>query len=591
MALTRNRWSFFLWPLVGLLVASGLRELTIWQYERVWRTTQGALISEQFDFVCRIVESSDLTSEELSQVARSSLSGQLELLPDVGSEPDRSVRRLKTPGIEWSTEPDGFRRVRLARELRVKESSLWAVFTKRVPPMDPSFYRWTMWLIPSGAALGIIASWLKARRKKWLSRYIRSLQSLRSQPQSSLPRDAMIKMFPEEPFSNEVHHELISLVENFLARYTEIQSGAEQSENVLAAMPVGILAFSPDLRLSFSNRAGIDMLDLKEAVRENARLIELIREPKVVELITESQRAGHTMDAELERTVNQTVLRLRAYPLQLEPGGVHASGRSPMLLIVTDETRLRQLEYARRDFTANVSHELKTPLASIKAYAETLLMGAINDPDARERFVQRISEQAARLDNLIHDLLQLTKIQSLPSRLTLTSMPIYDLIRTCVDEHQPIAASRNVTLNNGVKDESIRVHAEHEAVRTILDNLLSNAIRYSGPGGVVDVVLTAQQGKIDISVIDNGIGIPESDLDHIFERFYRVDKARSQDAGGTGLGLAIVKYLVEALGGSIRVSSKLGEGSTFTVRLEQDRSSIGPAPRLSGDHEQSAKTS
>jgi two-component system phosphate regulon sensor histidine kinase PhoR len=240
-----------------------------------------------------------------------------------------------------------------------------------------------------------------------------------------------------------------------------------------------------------------------------------------------------------------------------------------MLLVLTDETRLRQLENARRDFTANVSHELKTPLAAIKAYTETLLMGAMDDPDAKERFIQRINEQASRLDNLIRDLLQLTKIQSLPERISLTCLSIFETVRSGVEEHLQIAAKRKVKIVNHIQENEFYVMAEYDALRTILGNLLSNAIRYSKEGGKVEIKVKRVHGFIDISVIDNGIGIPESDLERIFERFYRVDKARSADAGGTGLGLSIVKYLVQALGGSISVRSRLGEGSEFTLRLDE----------------------
>jgi signal transduction histidine kinase len=244
-----------------------------------------------------------------------------------------------------------------------------------------------------------------------------------------------------------------------------------------------------------------------------------------------------------------------------------------MLLVLTDETRLRQLENARRDFTANVSHELKTPLAAIKAYTETLLMGAMDDPDAKERFIQRINEQASRLDNLIRDLLQLTKIQSLPERISLSRLSMFETVRSTVEEHNQIASKRNVEIVNHVQENEFHVMAEYDALRTILGNLLSNAIRYSKEGGTVEIKAKRLHGFIDVSVIDNGIGIPESDLERIFERFYRVDKARSADAGGTGLGLAIVKYLVQAIGGSISVRSRLGEGSEFTLRLDEATSS------------------
>ncbi len=544
-----------------------LRAGIAWQYEIVWRLNQNQVVTEEMEFFRRLAESSGSSASQMIHLANASTDGQLMLIPDSERTLDRKL--VRGPSIEWYIEPDGFRRVRAIRNVIPDEGEpYWLVFTRRVPPVDEKLYAWSTWLIPMGFLVGLSFTWIGFRRSRLKDRVLRSLSGLRNPSRPSVPREAMMEMLPNEAFAPEVHRELISLVESFQSTFTDIQSDAEQSQSVLSAMPVGILAFTADLRLTFANRAGIDMLDLSAPVRVDARLIELIRQPKVIEVVSESQRSGQTLDSELERNQGNTVLRLRAYPLSSE---VEQGAKPPMLLIVTDETRLRQLENARRDFTANVSHELKTPLAAIKAYAETLLMGAMDDPDAKERFVLRISEQAARLDNLIRDLLQLTKIQSLPERISLTSMSVSEIVRTSIEEHLPIANSKQVQLINQATDERLRVMAEYEAMRTILSNLLTNAIRYSRSGGLVEVRAGRVGDCIDVSVIDNGIGIPESDLDRIFERFYRVDKARSADAGGTGLGLSIVKYMVQAIGGSIRVRSRLGEGSEFTVRLEEAR--------------------
>jgi two-component system, OmpR family, phosphate regulon sensor histidine kinase PhoR len=567
MPYSDRRWLLLAWPLLGLVLAWILRAGIVWQYESVWRLNQNQVVSEEMEFFRRLAESSGSSANQMMQIANASTDGQLILIPDSDGTLDRKL--VRGPSIEWYVEPDGFRRVRAIRSVVPKEGEpYWLVFSRRVPPVDQKLFAWSTWLLPIGFVVGLSATWSGFRKTKLKERVLRSLSGLRNPARSNVPREAMMEMFPNDAFEPEVHRELISLVESFQSTYSDIQSDAEQSQSVLAAMPVGILAFTTDLRLTFANRAGIDMLELSEPVRVDARLIELIRQPKVIEVVSESQNSGQTLDSELERNQGNTVLRLRAYPLSSE---VERGAKPPMLLIVTDETRLRQLENARRDFTANVSHELKTPLAAIKAYAETLLMGAMDDPDAKERFVRRISEQAARLDNLIRDLLQLTKIQSLPERISLTSMSVSEIVRTSVDEHLPIAASKQVQLVNNAADEALRVMAEYEAVRTILSNLLTNAIRYSKPGGQVEVEAVRLGDWIDISVIDNGIGIPESDLDRIFERFYRVDKARSADAGGTGLGLSIVKHMVQALGGSIRVRSRLGVGSEFTFRLEVSR--------------------
>ena len=569
MSTSISRWSLVAWPCIGVLAGWIVCQCIVWQYEIVWRLNQNQLVGEKVEFYRRIIASSGNSAGQVAQLANASSDGQWMLVPDDSSSLDR--KSLQGPSIEWYVEPDGFRRVRAVRSISTADGELsWWVFSQRVPPVARSLYSWAYSFVPVGFLLGLIVCWLHFRRWMQREKILRALQSLRTPNRNAMPREAMLNVLPGKSMDPGIHRELIELVEQFQSTYSDIQNDAEQSQSVLAAMPVGILAFTSDLRLVFANRAGGDMLDLNEPTPVNARLIELIRHPRVIDVVAEAQRSGQTLDGEIDRNDGGTVLRLRAYPLASDAG---VDGKPPMLLVLTDETRLRQLENARRDFTANVSHELKTPLAAIKAYTETLLMGAMDDPDAKERFIQRINEQASRLDNLIRDLLQLTKIQSLPERISLSRLSIFEIVRSSVEEHNQIASKRNVEIVNHVQENEFHVMAEYDALRTILSNLLSNAIRYSKEGGTVEIKAKRLHGFIDVSVIDNGIGIPESDLERIFERFYRVDKARSADAGGTGLGLAIVKYLVQAIGGSISVRSRLGEGSEFTLRLEEATSS------------------
>jgi two-component system phosphate regulon sensor histidine kinase PhoR len=297
-------------------------------------------------------------------------------------------------------------------------------------------------------------------------------------------------------------------------------------------------------------------------------LIEVVRFPPIFQLIQKTSDEQLPEEVELEMPMSKATLRLRAHPLK-DPGVKSLGGSSSGVLVtVTDETRLKILENARRDFTANVSHELKTPLSAIKAYSETLLIGALEDPDASRRFVERISEQAHRLDVLIRDLLHLTKLQSQPGKPPLTSLKIEDVLKTCVEEHRTIGGAKNITIDISEVDKECRAKADLESLRTVIGNLLGNAVRYNRPGGWVRVSTKSEQGKVILKVTDSGIGIPPEDLDRVFERFYRVEKARSQDAGGTGLGLAIVKHLVQAMQAEIHVRSELGKGSEFELQLQ-----------------------
>jgi two-component system phosphate regulon sensor histidine kinase PhoR len=251
--------------------------------------------------------------------------------------------------------------------------------------------------------------------------------------------------------------------------------------------------------------------------------------------------------------------------------GTRLPGRpSPgALLVFHDVTDLRRLERMRQDFVANASHELKTPLASIKAYTETLLDWALHDETVNGRFLERIDEQVDRLNKLILDLLSLARLESGQEIFDHQPLNVVPVLESCVEAHRGRAATKNLTLTfePGTVNEETLVLADEEAVRQIADNLIDNAIKYTPEQGSVHVSCSSHGGAISVDFADNGIGIPRDDLPRIFERFYRVDKARSRELGGTGLGLSIVKHLVQSIGGQLEVSSRVGSGSKFTVRF------------------------
>ena len=228
---------------------------------------------------------------------------------------------------------------------------------------------------------------------------------------------------------------------------------------------------------------------------------------------------------------------------------------------------MRRLENLRHEFVANVSHELKTPLSSIKAYSETLLDGALDDKRNNERFVQQISEQAERLYQLILDLLSLARIESGSQTFEIETVSAGDVVDDCVARHEEAAAAKGISLTTEPPPAPFELQADEEGVHQMLSNLLSNAINYTPDGGRVTVRWRSEGEEGVIEVADTGIGIAEEDQARVFERFYRVDKARSRELGGTGLGLAIVKHLAHSFAGEVEVESRLGEGSTFRVRL------------------------
>ncbi len=233
-----------------------------------------------------------------------------------------------------------------------------------------------------------------------------------------------------------------------------------------------------------------------------------------------------------------------------------------------EHSALEKLERVRKDFIINVSHELRTPLASIQGYTETLLDGALHDPAHNERFLGIIRHNAERLGRLIADLLTLSRIELKTQEFQLGSYFANGLVQESVESLHPIAQNKRIAITTQPAPDNPAVLCDSEAVHQILGNLLDNAIKYTPEGGSIEIqVRRAGAEFIEISVCDTGIGIPKEDLNRLFERFYRVDKARSRELGGTGLGLSIVKHLVRAQGGDVRVESELGSGSTFTFTL------------------------
>jgi two-component system phosphate regulon sensor histidine kinase PhoR len=295
-------------------------------------------------------------------------------------------------------------------------------------------------------------------------------------------------------------------------------------------------------------------------------LLEIVRAPELAFAVEKTFRERISTKTEFQTTtkprkiINASVAVLSAK----SDRGLETLGAT---VVFNDVTDLRQLETIRRDFVANVSHELKTPLASIKAYAETLRLGAIHDEQKNMAFLSQIESQAELLNRQIHDLLQLARVESGEQHWDIKAISINDLCAASVEQFQSAADSRNIKLSQTLDPRRPMAVADAEGVRTILNNLISNAIHYTPGGGSVVVSTDIDDSDVLIKVADTGLGIDPEHQARIFERFYRVDKARSREMGGTGLGLSIVKHLVMAFEGSIKLESQLGKGSTFSVRL------------------------
>ncbi len=339
---------------------------------------------------------------------------------------------------------------------------------------------------------------------------------------------------------------------------------AARRDAILAGMVEGVLAVDHEVCVTFCNQAFARAVGAPHPVPERLPVLELVRDPAFLDLLTRVLVTGEAQRRRLQLAAAEG----RSYEVQAAPLDLR-SGRGA-IAILHDITDLERLERVRRDFVANVSHELRTPLAAIQGYAETLLDGALEDRENNRKFLEVIKSQAMRLNQIASDLLALSELESEEALPSTEAVSVRQVIDAAVRSVESEAGLRNVKIQRG-EDREDQVIAHRIRLEQVLVNLLDNAVKFNRPGGEVRIeTRRTEQGMLRISVVDNGIGIPSEDLPRIFERFYRVDKARSREVGGTGLGLSIVKHAVERMGGKIAVESQLGKGSRFTVFLPAD---------------------
>jgi two-component system phosphate regulon sensor histidine kinase PhoR len=334
-------------------------------------------------------------------------------------------------------------------------------------------------------------------------------------------------------------------------------------EAMLDGMIEGLVVLDPRGRIVLANRSAEALFGFSRMM-VGGTLLEAIRHHEVAAI---AARVG-TESAVLEQEVRIESPALRVLQISAVALRDAAGSAAGAVLVFHDVTRLRELEGLRQDFVANVSHELRTPLSLIKSTAETLLDGAKDDPAVATRFIEIIDKHANRLTLLIDDLLLLARLDSGRIEMQFQSLSLREAAQDSLDDFGIIARARNVTLEN-VVPENLIARADPARLRQVLSNLIDNAIKYGRPRGVVSIGgRLLDEGRVELAVRDDGPGIPQEAKSRIFERFYRVDKARSREQGGTGLGLAIVKNVMEAHGGEVRVESAPGAGTTFFLTLK-----------------------
>jgi two-component system phosphate regulon sensor histidine kinase PhoR len=330
-----------------------------------------------------------------------------------------------------------------------------------------------------------------------------------------------------------------------------------RSSAILGSMVEGVAVVTGDERILFCNWAFEQILELPEGSSQGRTLVEALRQANLVALVRQALSGVEELTGEVE----VGTVRRRNFSVTVAP--VRAAGANGAVLVLHDITELRRLERVRRDFVANVSHEFKTPLTAIQGFAETLMSGALDDRVNRSRFVEIIRDHARRLARLTDDLLKLSRIEAGRLELEIRAIRVEALVNGCVETSRFNANARGLEIRVDLQENAPAIRGDGAQLGEVLQNLLDNALQYTPSGGKIEIKARANEHNVIFTVSDTGIGIPESDLERIFERFYRVDAARSREAGGTGLGLAIARHIVEAHGGRIWVESAIGQGSRF----------------------------
>ena len=339
-----------------------------------------------------------------------------------------------------------------------------------------------------------------------------------------------------------------------------------EREAVLASMVEGVLAVDIDERVIAVNAAAARLLDTDPASAEGKAIQEVVRNPDLQHVVAQTLGGHRPVEADI-------VMRVGAEERNLQANGTLLHGDDDgsdvgAVVVLNDVTRLKRLEAVRRDFVANVSHELKTPVTSIKGFAETLEDGALDDPVAARRFVRIIAGQADRLNSIIEDLLALSTLEQSGDSplLQLEEADLCDVVAVALEVCGPKAEAKSIELREDCPG-CLLARVSPPLLEQAVVNLIDNATKYSAEGSAVVVTIAERGDEVVVSVADEGQGVAREHLPRLFERFYRVDKARSRDLGGTGLGLAIVKHVAQIHGGRVSVDSVVGRGSTFRIHL------------------------
>lgn len=352
------------------------------------------------------------------------------------------------------------------------------------------------------------------------------------------------------------------LAENLEEQQHDLKAGEERIHGLINHLILGVMLLDEDRSIQMVNPVMNELLGANLYGKISHLYTDHVRSAELIELIEKAYSKKQAVNAEIrlylpdEKTLDANVIPV--------PG--HSIGEQNFIVLLYDITEIQRLENIRTDFAANVSHELRTPITALKGFSETLLDGAMHDEEVLKEFLEIMLKESIRLDSMVQDILQLSKLERQPTRTSTEWMEVHEVIEEVFQILQQKIELKNITYYVEAA-EDIAVHTNRDYLKQVLMNLIANAIIYTPENGTVIVDLDQIGDEVRIQIIDNGIGIPEEDQTRIFERFYRVDKARSRNSGGTGLGLSIVKWVVEDMKGRMELFSEVDVGTTFVVWL------------------------
>ena len=354
--------------------------------------------------------------------------------------------------------------------------------------------------------------------------------------------------------TRELAQALNAMADSVKGIVTELSEERDKLSTILATMTDGVALLDQEGHMTLANPAARESLGLPQGSEAGQRFIELVRDHELSELVERCRQTRAPQTLELQLARQRGFFNVIATPLTVQ-------GRESVLLVLHDLTQARRVETTRREFVANVSHELRTPLASIKASAETLQDGAMEDAEASRQFLGRIIHNAERMSALVQDLLDLSRLESGEVNLNLAPVDVGRVVQEVVETYREQARAKGVSLVAAEGSGAAEATADESRLQQVLSNLVENAVKFTPSGGEVRVEVERRGRWQEVRVLDRGFGVAKEDMPHVFERFYKADRA--QDQGGTGLGLAIAKHIVQSHGGRIWVESRDGGGSVF----------------------------